>query len=495
MIVVALSLVLHAAITIWTEKNVTKMEDGPESAFLDVFSPFVLTEGETIKIIGCTSDCWPGCRQKWMNAANVTIQLSGTLSLGRATRDNAGSYVCVLENTAKEYNNKAEASLILIVEYPPDVHIQTTNITSDDTSIVLECIANGVPNSYIYSNWKQEWPGFILARVIPESGYSTLRLTNLSYEYSGIYTCSVSNGVVQYPTAETVMEASTYLLVKDAPIVLFPKLSHDDVIVLSSKLGDTLSIQVNFYSNYGRVAAYLKDSSYNSSENKSVTLDVSETNVELPVFDQVLNDSGFVLNITIIIEEADDFTVYPVSIENDFKATLLYIDVKSEGPPETPWTFTIEEVMQHSIDISWFGNFNGGFKQTFAIQTSMDGVDWSNATLLEEDVPNTNEQYHQTVDNLDHTTTYYLRMYAFNVLGESEHTSVMQATTATALEDITQSHASVIGGVVGGCLGVAVAVIVIVFVLRRWYTLNCSCNMSLSRKKDVPSDQDGCWKR
>ncbi|XP_052807033.1 hemicentin-1-like isoform X2 [Mya arenaria] len=478
----------------WSEKSVNvtitvRVRYGPVRAILNVSSPFTVTEGETIENIGCTSDCWPGCRQEWMDAANVTIQPSGTLSLEKATRDNAGSYVCILENTAEEYTKKAETSLILIVEYPPDVHVQTTNTTSDDTSVVLECIANGVPNSYTYINWKQEWPGTNLTRVIPESGYPTLRLTNLSYEYSGIYTCSVSNGVVRYPTTETVMEASTYLLVKDAPVVLFPQLSHDGVIVVSGKLGDTLSLQIKIYSNYGSVVAKLKDSGKNTSENKSVTMDVFESAVELPIMGHVRNDIGFVLNITITIEESDYFTFYPVSIENDFKATLLDIEVKSEGPPEIPRTLTIEKVMQHSIDISWFGNFNGGFKQTFAIQTSKDGVDWNNATLLEEDVLNRREQYHQTVDKLDHTTKYYLRMYAFNKLGESEHTNVLQATTASS-RDITPRHASVIGGVVGGCLG-AVAVIVIVFVLRRWFTLKCSCNMSLSWKIDVPSDQDG----
>ncbi|XP_052807151.1 cell adhesion molecule DSCAML1-like isoform X1 [Mya arenaria] len=455
----------------WSEKSVNvtitvQVRYGPESAILNVSSPFTVTEGETIQSIGCTSDCWPVCGQKWMNAANVTIQSSGTLSLERATRDNAGSYVCILENTAVEYTKKAETSLILIVEYPPDVHVQTTNTTSDDTSAVLECIANGVPNSYTYTNWKQEWPGFNLARVIPKSGYSTLRLTNLSYEYSGIYTCSVSNGVVQYPTTETVMEASAYLFVKDAPVVLFPQISHDGVFVVSGKLGDTLSLQVKIYSNYGSVVAKLKDSGNNTSENTSIAIDVFETSVELPVMGHVRNDSGFILNITITIEEADDFTFYPVSIENDFKATLLDIEVKAEGPPETPLDFSIEEVMQNSIAISWFGNFNGGFKQTFAIQTSKDDVSWHNFTLFAEVVPNTKQQYNQNVDKLEPTTKYYLRMYAFNKLGVSEHTYTLQATTPAPL-DSTPSPAAMIGGLAGGISAVLILVIVGVVLLAR----------------------------
>ncbi|WAR05684.1 CEAM5-like protein [Mya arenaria] len=90
--------------------------NGPDSALLNVASPFTVTEAEYIQSLECTSDCWPGCRLKWMNAANVTLQNTGTLALGKGTRVKSGLYVCVSENNAEEYKKIAHASLMLIVE-------------------------------------------------------------------------------------------------------------------------------------------------------------------------------------------------------------------------------------------------------------------------------------------------------------------------------------------------------------------------------------------
>jgi len=58
----------------------------------------------------------------------------------------------------------------------------------------VRCKAQGVPDRYTYITWEHTWPGHALVlRSYP--GSEVLSLNNLTYEYSGFYTCRVENGV------------------------------------------------------------------------------------------------------------------------------------------------------------------------------------------------------------------------------------------------------------------------------------------------------------
>ncbi|XP_052803517.1 uncharacterized protein LOC128233735 isoform X2 [Mya arenaria] len=352
---------------------------GPDVTMINATSPFIVTEGFTTSDVACTSDCWPECTNKWYNdTSNVIITNKGRLSLGRPNRSQAGNYTCVAENTIAQNNKHTSATLEIVVHYPPDVHVDSENATSDDKVIFLKCIAKGVPNHYTYNNWEQRWIGSNLVRNWPSKGLSVLNLKDLTYEHSGVYTCSASNGVPGSPNAITDMQASAYIFIK---------------------------------------------------------------------------------------ENANDMSDYTVRIKNDFKQTMLLIDVKPEGPPTIPTQFALNNVDQNAIEASWLAEFNGGFRQTFVIQISIDEIHWSNASIRTEDTDRSNDIYRLTISNLDHSTTYFLRLYAFNELGLSGFTSVLQATTSD-----TQDHASkgaLIGGIVGGCTSMIIAVLVASLLLWR----------------------------
>ena len=77
---------------------------------------------------------------------------------------------------------------------------------------MLLCDAKGVPDRYTYITWEHTWPGHALVlRSYP--GSEVLHLNNLTYEYSGYYTCRVGNGVgaSRNPTAGV---GKAYLLVE-----------------------------------------------------------------------------------------------------------------------------------------------------------------------------------------------------------------------------------------------------------------------------------------
>jgi len=85
-------------------------------------------------------------------------------------------------------------SIISFYKDTPDVAVSVTNTTTVDVTTDLRCEAQGVPISYTYVTWEHTWPGHeLVLRSYP--GSKVLHLSNMTYEYSGYYTCRVENGV------------------------------------------------------------------------------------------------------------------------------------------------------------------------------------------------------------------------------------------------------------------------------------------------------------
>jgi hypothetical protein len=103
----------------------------------------------------------------------------------------------------------------LFLPVPPNVSVIATNTTVKETNTVLRCIAKGVPdNNYRYGKWIQRWPGYAVP-VSVRPGSETLELTDLTYEHSGFYTCTSSNGIKVFGTNTEFIEGKEgHLLVK-----------------------------------------------------------------------------------------------------------------------------------------------------------------------------------------------------------------------------------------------------------------------------------------
>ena len=103
-------------------------------------------------------------------------------------------------------------SIISVHKDKPDVAVSVTNTTTTSVTTDVRCEARGVPDRYNYTTWEHTWPGHALVlRSYP--GSEVLHLNNLTYEYSGVYTCRVENGVQtsRNPGAGT---GKAYLLVE-----------------------------------------------------------------------------------------------------------------------------------------------------------------------------------------------------------------------------------------------------------------------------------------
>ena len=102
---------------------------------------------------------------------------------------------------------------ILLLD-PPNVTVVGSNTSVTSSSATLTCKATGVPDDYYrYGRWIQTWPGHNTP-VSEKAGSETLILTDLTYEHSGVYTCSASNGIRIYGTNQEFIEGATQILIK-----------------------------------------------------------------------------------------------------------------------------------------------------------------------------------------------------------------------------------------------------------------------------------------
>ena len=99
--------------------------------------------------------------------------------------------------------------------------VTTKNTTTNATGVDIECRAAGEPSEYIFSQSQQTWPGtnIVVRNQInfTSTDQPSERLLHIpfpSYQDTGVYTCSVGNGIAIGNTGVVMNTGSVYLLVK-----------------------------------------------------------------------------------------------------------------------------------------------------------------------------------------------------------------------------------------------------------------------------------------
>jgi len=82
-----------------------------------------------------------------------------------------------------------------------------------------------------------------------------------------------------------------------------------------------------------------------------------------------------------------------------------------------------------SFSLSWTTGFDNGFNQTVVIQLSTNGQTWSNKTTIIGDSGSSNKKHTETLNNLDHSTLHYVRLFSYNREGNSNYSEVVNFTT------------------------------------------------------------------
>ncbi|XP_053372823.1 uncharacterized protein LOC123559495 [Mercenaria mercenaria] len=182
--------------------------------------------------------------------------------------------------------------------------------------------------------------------------------------------------------------------------------------------------------------------------------------VHLPVLGHIIKTDGIRATISLGINSKNDFGFYDVVFSNEIGSASLRLQMVPIEPPAVPYDLKTEHIQSTSVRISWKQRFDSEFPQTFVIQMSADNIIWFNATTVYVDTEEHEGKFSTGLENLQESTIYFVRMYAYNKGGKSSFTKSFNFTTLTKDKDTTAStddKSTLIVGVVLGLVIVALA--------------------------------------
>ncbi|KAL3860922.1 hypothetical protein ACJMK2_007017, partial [Sinanodonta woodiana] len=203
---------------------------GPENVQVTPSSTLNVTEGGNITLT-CTAECNPPCSTyRWRKDSLLTVVgNSQSYWVPEVLRNHSGIYSCAVTNTY--ISKSATAQITVIVNYPPVVSINSQNGTYNDTDIAINCSAFGIPGQYAFSLTHSS----LFSRIqIRHPKFNFVSTSAIDYRFSsfmdtGIYTCTVNNGIADYKDGSVNKSVSETVWIKGPPDV-----PHDVHIVPSS---------------------------------------------------------------------------------------------------------------------------------------------------------------------------------------------------------------------------------------------------------------------
>ncbi|XP_052804221.1 hemicentin-1-like isoform X2 [Mya arenaria] len=446
---------------------------GPDSATLGVPSKYTTTEGDTLLNVTCSSVCWPGCSYTWRNLTNNAIMSQNrSLTFGPVDRYMTDTYRCDVANIYTAYNKTTRSELQLLVKYAPDVSIvQSASSLTEGSPLILTCSANGYPSQYTYTGFNQTFG----TTAIPndnteEAGVRdniSVRIASLALQDTGLYTCTVHNNVKDI-NDNLIQSESTQIDVKVKPQTF---LAEDR---FAAPTGGQVNISVPIYSNpvfsdYG----YYRYDGYHVKEDDKYEFTQINALIQTQFYGRSVTLQGLVVQMTIQNLTEVDFGLYTFWIKNEIGNTSVEVNVSARSIPSQPMQLNVT-VNENTPSFEWRKGFNGGFVQTFLLQTSStsDTQLWTNRTsILETDTTYIGDTGFYRVNITKFEFGHFdARLIAYNELGNADpaHFQPFDVINMLEEEQTKPSNGAIIGAATGGGLaGVLLLGAAVFFLVRR----------------------------
>ncbi|XP_052074567.1 neural cell adhesion molecule 1-B-like isoform X2 [Mytilus californianus] len=336
------------------------------------------------------------------------------LNIISINRQNAGKYKCTVANMV------GIASDIVTIEvyYPPTVHV---TFEDRENNRQLNCLANGVPDQYIYTLWEHRSEYSDLIRYLPDNGSGRLILPTTKGETDrhhdrGFYSCQASNNV-SLNDSSSFVRGEYFLNAPGKPY--FVTSNNNTQYGIKDQMGNLTIDFVSFpeIENISVIDGDMKHyKDYYTLESMSVMDKVYNKTV-------LVNGSRLVISMNIGNE--NDFRSYTIKLRNKFGLANFTIFLRSASCPETP---EIMKIMPKTskILIQWRAKFHGGFPQSVVIQYRRRDVQYWN----EIPVSGPGMQI-DSIDGLTSGTEYLIRIYSENIKGKSNFTDVKLIRTGS----------------------------------------------------------------
>ncbi|XP_052214828.1 protein turtle-like [Dreissena polymorpha] len=162
-------------------------------------------------------------------------------------------------------------------------------------------------------------------------------------------------------------------------------------------------------------------------------------------------------NLSISQQHIGDFSSYSVRVNNSLGSTEQTFVIRANEQPSIPQQLLVVDAMvtESSITVQWTPGFNGGEEQWFVIGFKKAADEsWTN-----ENVSSTVTRL--TIGELAAGTEYKVKMYAENIIGKSDDTTVLSVITKSSISDNGSSPTvgAAVGGSVAGTIAVVLAVL------------------------------------
>ncbi|CAC5368442.1 TTN [Mytilus coruscus] len=157
-------------------------------------------------------------------------------------RNDTGTYICKAEHSGQTTTK----TVTLHVLYPPLVNLENETFLYTTSHRTLRCIADGDPENYTYGNWEHR--SFLNDHIRYLNRTSTgdlilpVQEKQQRYQDSGIYVCSVSNGVPGID-GKHFQKGQSYVFQKGPPVFV-----NENKGIQYGKIGIQMELKVNVYS-------------------------------------------------------------------------------------------------------------------------------------------------------------------------------------------------------------------------------------------------------
>jgi hypothetical protein len=285
----------------------------------------------------------------------------------------------------------------LIVYYPAE-RVTITNVLAQGTatqgqSISLQCSPqNGNPASYTY-----EWtftPRYTDSTASIKFGNAnTVTMNSIQRIHTGKYTCTSTNSAGS-------TSGATDIVVQYKP---------EDI---STEKPKNIFIEVNKQVTFVlRVRSFPEPTRYQMKSTKDSVFLVTGSKQE------VANDIDvYVISFIVNITHNNMYGNYSAVIGNGINGELnIEVTIKPRGPPARPINFHYTTVTAKSVTLLWTPGQNGGYPQTFNIESRTNVA--SQFSLKSENIldPGLGETVVYKVVDLEPNTNYQFRVSANNI--------------------------------------------------------------------------------
>ncbi|XP_065117105.1 Down syndrome cell adhesion molecule a isoform X1 [Paramisgurnus dabryanus] len=377
-----------------------------------VFVPCVVRSGDLPISITWEKDGKP------INASlGVTIDnidFTSSLRISNLQRIHNGTYTCIAQNDAAIVKYQSQ----LIVRVPPKFKVQPQDQDGIyGKSVTLNCSADGEPRPTI--EWKYSKGAGVpqFQPIALNSGFRVQLLGNGSLlikhvleEDAGYYLCKVSNDV------GADVSKSMYLNVKiPAMITSYPNNSlatKGEKIEMSCKAHGEKPIMVRWEKEVEK-----------EKQSHMINEDMWRHTISLKIGDEVIS------TLQIYPTMREDSGFYSCHAINSYGEDRGILQLTVQEPPEPP-KVEIREVKERTIALRWTMGFDGNSPITgYDIECKNKTETWERARRTRDVSPTLNQA---TIIELHPSSTYNIRIFAKNHIGDSEPSNELTVTTDEA---------------------------------------------------------------